>query len=168
MTRVPSAQHPLVAREGYGALLVTTVVGIVLYLILGAAVAMPAVPAFLFLCFHFRDPHRDSPSLPLALVAPVDGIVTDVGPCRDPWLGRDAQSVAIAMGLFDVHSLFSPLEGKIIEQWSEPRHADSSQAVPRRAIAYLVRTDEGDDVVLQISAGQFGRSLRFTYRPKQS
>ena len=165
MTRVPSAQHPLIAREGRVALIVTSIAGITLYVLFGAGACTPALLALLFLCFYFRDPHRDSPSLPLALVAPVDGMVTHAGALYDPWLGREAAAVSIVMGLLDVHSMFSPLEGKIIEQWSEPRHLENPTAVPNHVVAYLVRTDEGDEVTMEIARGRLGGVLRFYYQP---
>lgn len=165
MTRVPSVQHPLIAREGGVALIVTSIVGIALYVLFGAGGCAPALLALLFLCFHFRDPHRDSPSLPLALVAPVDGMVTHAGALYDPWLGREAAAVSVVMGLFDVHSMFSPLEGKIVEQWSKPRHLEDPTAVPKHAVAYLVQTDEGDEVIMEIARGRLGGALRFYYQP---
>ena len=163
MTRVPSTQHPVVAREGRRALFVTAAVGIVLYAAFGVAVAAPAIPVFLFLLYWHRDPHRDSPSLPLAIVAPVDGLVIACKTGPDPWLGReDSCIVAIRMGPLDVHSIFSPAEGKLIEQWSKPRHGEPDAV--GSVLAYYVQTDEGDDVVFAFSRGSVGGPLRIYYQ----
>ncbi len=163
--RVLSIEHPLLAPEGRGALTVTVVVGIALYLVFGWSTAAPALPVLVYLCFHFRDPHRDSPSLPLGLLAPIDGRVSVASAAVDPWLGRAAVRVTMVMGLFDIHSLFGPTEGKIVEQWSTPRHLEGAESPPHHAIAYQIRTDEGDDVVLEIARGTFGGRLRVYYQP---
>lgn len=163
MTRVPSMQHPVVAREGRRALFVTAAAGIALYAAFGVSAAAPAIPLFLFLLYWYRDPHRDSPSLPLAIMAPVDGRVSTSRTGHDPWLGRDDSCiVAIRMGPLDVHSVFSPAEGKLIEQWSKPRHGEP-EAVGS-VLAYHVQTDEGDDVVFAFSRGSIGGPLRIYYQ----
>ena len=145
--------------------MVTAGVGVALYLLFGASTAAPAFLALVFLLFFFRDPHRDSPSLPLAIVAPVDGHVRGYGARKDPWLGRDAQWIEMRMGLFNVHSLFSPVEGKIIEQWRTPAHESSDAQAATGSIAYLVRTDEGDELVLEISRGRINGPLQFSAQP---
>ncbi|MGR8919972.1 MAG: phosphatidylserine decarboxylase [Gammaproteobacteria bacterium] len=165
MTQVPSGQHPLVAREGRTAVFVTVAAGLALYASFGVAAALPAGVAALLLCLYFRDPHRDSPSLPLAVVSPVDGRIIAAGRGYDPWLGRDAVRVGVLMGPLDVHSLFSPVEGKIMEQWSTPPHPANGAAPANAGLAYLIRTDEGDEVVLEIARGQIAGALRFAYQP---
>ncbi len=165
MTRVPSAQHPLVAREGRGPIGVVLLCGLVVYYYHGALAALPVLLLAAALAFYFRDPHRDSPSLPLGVVAPVDGLVIHAGPAIDPWLGREALCVSVVMSVLDVHSIFSPTEGKIVEQWSEARFAELDQRAPRRAFAYQLRTDEGDDVTLEIARGPVGGPVAIYYQP---
>jgi phosphatidylserine decarboxylase len=165
MTSVPSTQHPPVAREGWAALSITAGVGIALYAAFGLGGAATALVVFVLLCIYFRDPYRDSPSLPLALFAPIDGVVTYAETTADPWLGREAVQISVRMGLADIHTLFSPTEGKIVEQWSEPRHVSTAGRAPQHAVAYLIRTDEGDDIVIEIARGPVGGALRFYYQP---
>ena len=163
MTRVPSTQHPVVAREGRRALLITVVAGAVLYAVSGIAAAAPAIVALAVLLFWYRDPHRDSPSLPLAIVAPVDGTVTACETAFDPWLGRaDCSTVTVVSGPFDVHSIFSPAEGKLLEQWSRPPHDE--HAARGGMLAYQIQTDEGDDVVFAFSRGVIGGPLKIYYQ----
>lgn len=156
--------YPLIAAEGRTAVAITAVLGVGLYLAFDWIGAAPAIAALVFLLFFFRDPSREMVSLPLGVVSPVNGRVVRLEAGYDPWLGREAVLVTVKMGLFDVHSLFSPMEGKIIEQWSLPKHAVEG-TVPRRAIAYQIRTDEGDDIVFEIARGQLGGSLKIYYQP---
>lgn len=158
-------RHPLVAHEGRLAILITIILGLSTYLWFGFVGAVPAIAATGFLLLFFRDPTRTPHLTPLAIVAPVNGRVTRVEAGFDPWLGREASLVSVRMGLFDVHSMFSPMEGKIIEQWSAARHARDEDALPRRAVAYQIQTDEGDDIVFEIARGQIGGVIRFYYQP---
>ncbi len=162
---MPSARHTVIAREGWTALTVTVAVAFLLYAVLGLAGAAPAVMLFTVLIVYFRDPPRDAPSLPLALICPLDGKVTAAGSSHDPWLGRESVRVGLATGLLDVHSLFSPIEGKLIEQWTHPKHEDGKETRIANMLAYQIRTDEGDDVVLEIAQGPWRGPVRFPYQP---
>lgn len=162
---MPAPHHPIVAREGWPALTVTAAAGALLYWLVGAAAAAPAVPIFAFLLYLARDPHCEPPPLPLAVVSPLHGRVTEAGTDYDPWLGREALRVEVRCGLLDVHSLYSPTEGKLVEQWTRPRHVREDAPERRSAIAYQIRTDEGDDVVMEIAQGAWGGSVRIGYQP---
>lgn len=162
MPSVPSAQHPPIAREGHRALLISAICSIGLYAVLGLAAALPGMAVFVLLLVYFRDPQRESPSMPLGVVAPLDGTVTQCGVVTDPWLGRQAVAVGVSGGPADVHSLFSPLEGKIVEQWRTPAFAEQAA---RNTVAYHIRTDEGDDLVLAIERPRLGGSVSINYQP---
>ena len=165
MTQVPSAQHPLVAREGWWALAVCGALTVLAYAFVGTFAALAGLTALVSFGWYFRDPQRDSPSLPLAVVAAVDGRVTATGNQWDPWMGRDACAVHIVMRVFDAHSIFSPVEGKIIEQWSTPPHPAVGTQIVRQTAAYQIRTDEGDDVVLEIARPSRGGQISIYYQP---
>ncbi|MEQ8496246.1 MAG: hypothetical protein RLW42_18695 [Gammaproteobacteria bacterium] len=165
MPRVPSTKHPPIAVEGRTVFVGALVIVLLLVGLLGTPVLLAGVPLVALVGWFYRDPHRDSPSLPLALVAPSDGMVVAAGPTFDPWCGRDAECVSVQAGLLDVHTLFSPIEGKIVEQWSRPRHPSPWPTTRRPRIAYLVRTDEGDEVVLEIARGVVPGPVHFGYQP---
>ena len=162
---MPSARHSVIAREGWTALTVTVAAAILLYAVLGFPGAAPAIILIAVLILYFRDPPRDPPSLPLALVCPLDGKVIAAGAGHDPWLGRESMRVGLAMGLLDVHSLFSPIEGKLIEQWTHSKYADANETQMENTLAYQIRTDEGDDIVLEIAQGRWRGAVRFPYQP---
>ena len=159
------AQHSLIAREGWTALTVTIAAAFLLYAMLGIAGAAPAIVLFMLLVVNFRDPERETPSLPLALVCPLNGRVVNAGTGYDPWLGRNSVTIAVTSGLFDVHSLFCPIEGKLIEQWTQPKHEDVGVRRHAHTLAYLIRTDEGDDIVLEITQGRWKGRVRFPHQP---
>ncbi len=165
MPRVPSTKHPPIAAEGRTVFVVALALAALAVGLYGTPALLVGVPVVAGVAWFYRDPHRDSPSLPLALVAPADGQVIAAGATFDPWCGRDAECVTVRMGLFDVHSLFSPIEGKIVEQWSQPRHPSPWPTQPEPRIAYLVRTDEGDEVVLEIARGTLRGPLHVAYQP---
>ena len=146
---MPSNRYPFIAKEGW--LLLFVLAGLVLvafyYLSYGAAIFLTVI-FFLFL-FLLRDPHRNIPPLPLALLSPVHGKIIQIDEVDDPWLSlhgidRRAKRVRIKMSSIDIYSLRSPVEGKVMEQWSKKCKEENGQ----RKFAFWIRTDEGDDVVV--------------------
>ena len=108
----------------------------------------------LFVIFLFRDPQRQIPPSPLAVVSPVQGIVTALETVDDHWLKRQgvtrhAKRITIKMSGLDVYSVRSPTEGKVMEQWSKRRDIDGA----KDRFAFWIRTDEGDDVVTVFALG---------------
>ena len=106
--------------------------------------------------FLLRDPVRSVPALPLAIVSPIHGIVTDISDVEDARLSRSAKRIRVKMSFNDIYSLRSPIEGKVIEQWSL-RPGKSSQ---RYQFDYWIQTDEGDDVVMTVSFRRYVKNCR--------
>lgn len=106
-----------------------------------------------FLLFAYRDPDREIPSSPLAVVSPVDGKITDVSEMIDPYLDRPSIRIQIRMNLHGVFTSRSPIEGKVLEPPNIPGDVSTPHGV-------WLQTDEGDDVVLVMSKGR----LNFTPR----
>ncbi|HWB58503.1 MAG TPA: phosphatidylserine decarboxylase family protein [Chthoniobacteraceae bacterium] len=68
---------------------------------------------FCVLCF-FRDPDRQVPADPNAVVAAADGVVADIGQVDETEvLKAKTQRVGIFLSVFDVHTNRAPIEGKI-------------------------------------------------------
>lgn len=153
---MPSNRYPLIAKEGWFFLLVLAGLVLFSFSFFSSNAAIFLTIVFCFFLFLLRDPKRVIPSLPLALVSPVQGKVNQVDEKNDPWLGlqgieRRAKRVKIKMSPFDVYSLRSPVEGKVMEQWSKKCKEENGQ----RKFAFWIRTDEGDDVVVVFSLGIF-------------
>ena len=140
--------HPIVAREGWPLLCGMIALGGGLVW-LGHVVAgitcwlLAAVLALLF-----RDPLREVPSSPLAIVSPADGRVVGTEKVREGWLNRESLKISTTIAYTDVYTLRAPIEGKIQQIWS-------SGTLRRRARVFWVQTDEGDDVLLSIHVNNF-------------
>ena len=140
-------RYPLFAREGMPYL------GVAVALALGLhwyswKLAILAWMACLWLVFVFRDPPRIIPSIPLAIVSPVDGKILRVTPVKDHHLERTALRISIRMRWFDVYSLRSPTEGKVVKTWFS---RDAGKGRPSTSL--WIQTDEKDDVVTTIAGG---------------
>ncbi|HXJ35062.1 MAG TPA: phosphatidylserine decarboxylase family protein [Candidatus Eisenbacteria bacterium] len=87
--------------------------------IVGTLAGHPAslVPLLLgvaFSLYFFRDPERQAPADPRAVVSPADGRVIDVSPVReDHFLHASTTKVSIFMSPLDVHVNRSPVDGRI-------------------------------------------------------
>jgi len=122
---LPDEPYPSVAREGW------PIVGV---FILGAAVLsrlsvwllgplgwlmlIPTGLLSLWAIWFFRDPPRQIPADPDAVICPADGVISFVGPTRPPAeLGIDEPTaaamtrVSVFMNVFNVHVNRSPVTG---------------------------------------------------------
>ena len=114
MNRYP---HPIIAREGWPYLLLVLVVAVALSLLAWWILAAAAWIAFVFILQFFRDPPRNVPAQPNAVLSPADGRVLRVGKARDPYLDRDALVISVFMNVFNVHSNRSPVDATVGETW---------------------------------------------------
>ena len=153
-------QYPIIAREGWGRLSLIAAVGLVLHFGLEPIAAIPAWLYLGFTIYQFRDPTRTPPSLPLAVVSPIHGVVTDIGERDDPWLKRRALVVTLNGRLLDIRSVYSPTEGKIVDQWRV-----NEDGVHNSAVAFWIKTDEDDDLVLEIQPRGWHGPMNFRYHP---
>lgn len=99
--------------------------------------------AYIVLLFLFRDFSRVVPSLPLAIVSPIDGKVIKVEEMYDPYLKRVAQCIHLKQNALGEYNVHSPCEGKVENLWvispTEPSYPQ---------LALLLHTDEDDEVVI--------------------
>ena len=87
-------------------------------------------------------------------------MVTDIGVQDDPWLKRRALVVTLNGRLLDIRSVYSPTEGKIVDQWRV-----NEDGVHNSAVAFWIKTDEDDDVVLEIQPRGWHGPMNFRYHP---
>jgi phosphatidylserine decarboxylase len=108
-----------------------------------------SIPLWLFcvlIVFLFRDPDREIPSSPLAVVSPADGVVDTLQELHDPYLDRQAILLGIQMSHVGVYSTRSPVEGKILEPRNPAGGNDQPQGV-------WLKTDEEDNLVVVMHRG---------------
>ena len=94
-----------IAREGWSPAALIAVVAIAVGMLLNALAAVPFALLLLFTLWFFRDPERDTPDDPGALISPADGRV----------LIATARKISIFMNVFDVHVCRSPSGGRVEE-----------------------------------------------------
>lgn len=144
----PSNSYPLIAREGWPTLAVLISLFLVLqYFQFNLLLSTLLLFIILVAIYLLRDPIQKIPSLPLAIVSPVYGTVVSISDTNDPFLDRSAISLRIEMQPWDIYSLRSAIEGKVMNQWSR---LDTAQEAIKTCYAFWVQTDEGDHVVTSI------------------
>ena len=167
MNRYP---HPIIACEGWpyvaAAFIVALALTIVAWSLPAAAWWVPAVlawVAFLFVLQFFRDPPREIPPQPNAVLSPADGRIVRVGKARDPYLDRDALLISVFMNVFNVHSNRSPVDATIGGVWYEAgtfvnAALDKASTANERNAIRLV-TPAGVDVTCVQVAGLIARRI---------
>jgi phosphatidylserine decarboxylase len=155
--------HPIIAREGWPFLAIGFVVSLLAGFLLGPAWALPFWAATLFVLQFFRDPPREAPADPQAVLAPADGRIVMVGKARDPYLEREALKISVFMNVFNVHSNRSPVDGTVKQRWY---HAGSflNAALDKASLenernALWLQTRDGADVTCVQIAGLVARRI---------
>ncbi|MCG2634395.1 MAG: hypothetical protein J4A00_05650 [Gammaproteobacteria bacterium] len=102
------------------------------------------------LAFLFRVTPPNMAAAPLGILSPVSGSVVKVERTEGIRLPRSALCLTIRVGLLDGYDCYSPTEGLIRECWHRPpAEADLSSRSASRYYSFWVRTDEGDDVLVE-------------------
>jgi phosphatidylserine decarboxylase len=155
--------HPVIAREGWPFLAIAFAVSLAINVWFGLAWALPFWLITLFILQFFRDPPREIPDDPQAVLSPADGRVVSVGKARDPYLDRDALKISVFMNVFNVHSNRSPVDGTVKRRWY---HAGSflNAALDKASLenernALWLETRGGEDVTCVQIAGLVARRI---------
>jgi phosphatidylserine decarboxylase len=155
--------HPFIAREGWPFVVALLVLAVVLSALGWWLAAVLAWLALAFVVQFFRDPARNVPDEPNAVLSPADGRVVKVERARDPYLDRDALKFSVFMNVFNVHSNRSPVDGRVIEAWYD-RGSFLNAAIDKASVenersALHLRTARGDDVTCVQIAGLIARRI---------
>ena len=145
---MPSNSYPIIAKEGWLFIGVLIVLLTVAYYYLGNTATGIAATLLVITLFLLRDPGQKIASSPLAIVSPVFGKIISVDDdVEDPWVSRRAKQIRIKIRLLDIYSIRSPIEGKIVNQWTRRPDGENNG----RRFAFRVRSDEGDEIVVVTS-----------------
>jgi phosphatidylserine decarboxylase len=159
----PAYPHPVVAREGWPFLAAAFLFSFLMTLFLGWAWSIPFWLLTLFILQFFRDPQREVPDEPRAVVSPADGRIVEVGRAQDPYLKRDALKVSVFMNVFNVHSNRSPVDGTVKERWyfagAFVNAALDKASLENERNALWLRTADGADVTCVQVAGLIARRI---------
>jgi len=155
--------HPLIAREGWPYLAIALALSSGIHYSLGLAWALPFWLASGFILQFFRDPPREVPDDPQAVLSPADGRIVAVEQARDPYLDRDALKISVFMNVFNVHANRAPVDGAVRQRWY---HAGSflNAALDKASLenernALWLRTRDGQDVTCVQIAGLIARRI---------
>ena len=143
----------MIAREGMVPLLVVVLAGVLVLHFIGWPQSLLFWVLALLVLVLFRDPDRDIPSQPLAIVSPADGKVTSISTVQDPYLLRESIRVTIQMSHYGVFTTRSPIEGKVLEPPNIPEDNNMPHGV-------WLQSDEGDDVVMVMTRGPLNNQPR--------
>jgi phosphatidylserine decarboxylase len=158
----PAYPHPLIAREGWPFLAASLAVSALVTWWAGCW-SIPFWLLSLFILQFFRDPPREVPDDPRAVVSPADGRIVEVGRAQDPYLKRDALKVSVFMNVFNVHSNRSPVDGAVREKWYFPgafvNAALDKASLENERNALWLRTEGGADVTCVQVAGLIARRI---------
>ena len=127
--------------------------------------AIPLVLAVFFLWF-FRDPERQIPATPGAVVSPADGKVTSISPTQ--WKGEPRTSISIFLSVFNVHVNRSPVGGRVIAlDYRRGKYMNALNpacAEHNEQSVCTLQTELGDRIVFKQIAGLLARRIVFTRR----
>jgi phosphatidylserine decarboxylase len=167
----PSYPHPLIAREGWPFLIGSVAIS----LLVAWWAGWWSIPFWLLSVFvlqFFRDPPREVPDDPRAVVSPADGRIVEVGRAQDPYLKRDALKISVFMNVFNVHSNRSPVDGAVKERWYFPgafvNAALDKASLENERNALWLRTAAGADVTCVQVAGLIARRILCYVQPGAS
>ncbi len=159
----PPYPHPIIAREGWPFLAIAAALIALVWMIAGWWWSLPLWLAALFVLQFFRDPPRDVPDDPRAVVSPADGRIVAVEKARDPWLERDALKISVFMNVFNVHSNRAPVDGTVRQVWYHAGRffnaAIDKASLENERNALWFRTRSGADVTCVQIAGLIARRI---------
>lgn len=158
----PPYPHPVIAREGWPFLAGALVLSLLITYFAGWWSA-PFWLLTIFILQFFRDPPREVPDDPRAVVSPADGRIVEVSRVQDPYLKRDALKLSVFMNVFNVHSNRSPVDATVKERWYFPgafvNAALDKASLDNERSALWLRTDSGVDVTCVQVAGLIARRI---------
>src|SRR6202163_2498144 len=124
-----------------------------------------AVPLLLlgaFFLWFFRDPERQIPRIPGAVVSPGDGKVTDVSVVTAG--GTPRNRISIFLNVFDVHVNRSPIAGVVRDvRYQRGKFLNAMDAISAEKNEQNIVTVEGDGqrIVFKQIAGLLARRIVF-------
>ncbi|MDO5532282.1 phosphatidylserine decarboxylase [Sutterella sp.] len=155
--------HPIIAREGWTILAVAFLAFLVSWWLDLGVITFLFFVFFVFALQFFRDPAREAPEDPKAVVSPVDGRICKVEKCPNPETGEDSVKVSIFMNVFSVHSQKAPVSGVVEKVTYTPGlfvNADLDKAsTENERNAVTVRMEDGRRVTFIQVAGLVARRI---------
>jgi phosphatidylserine decarboxylase len=127
--------------------------------------AIPVLLLAVFFLWFFRDPERQIPSQPGAVVSPGDGKVTDVSTVTAD--GNSQTRISVFLSVFDVHVNRSPITGVIREvRYQRGKFVNAMSPNSAEENEQNIVTVEGERgvVVFKQIAGLIARRIIFNFK----
>jgi phosphatidylserine decarboxylase len=127
--------------------------------------AIPVLLLAAFFLWFFRDPERQIPTLPGAVVSPGDGKVTDVSLVSADGIARNR--ISIFLSVFDVHVNRSPIAGVVRDvryQRGKFLNAMSANSAEQNEQNIVTIEGNGRTVVFKQIAGLIARRIIFNFK----
>src|SRR5208282_5679466 len=127
--------------------------------------AVPVLLLAAFFLWFFRDPDRETPAIPGAVVSPGDGKVTDVSLVTTG--GTPRNRISIFLSVFDVHVNRSPIAGVIRDvRYQRGKFLNAMSLHSAEENEQNVVTVEGDGrtVIFKQIAGLIARRIVFNFK----
>lgn len=161
--------HPLLAREGWPYIAGAVLASALVWWLAGFAWSIPLWIIAIFVIQFFRDPPREVPTLPAAVLSPADGRVLKVEKTRDDLTQRDTLLISVFMNVFNVHSNRSPVDGTVESLRYSPGsfvNADLDKASSENERnAMVVQLASGERVTVVQVAGLIARRILCYVKP---
>ena len=149
-------------RDGYLYAVPLIAAGFVFGWLTRPAWAIPPLLLALFFLWFFRDPEREIPDTPGAVVSPADGKVTDVSVIAAG--GEKRTRISIFLSVLDVHVNRSPIAGVVREvRYQRGRFLNAMNAVSAEHNEQNIVTlaGSGQVVIFKQIAGLLARRIVF-------
>jgi phosphatidylserine decarboxylase len=127
--------------------------------------AVPLLLLAAFFLWFFRDPEREIPAIPGAVVSPGDGKVTDVSVVTTGGISR--HRISIFLSVFDVHVNRSPIAGAIRDvrhQRGKFLNAMAASSAEQNEQNIVTVEGEGRTVIFKQIAGLIARRIVFNFK----
>ena len=150
-------------RDGYYYGFVLALATVLVGWLAGTAWALVPLVLTIFFLWFFRDPERNTPADPGAVVSPADGKVSRVETVEVE--GKSRKRISIFLNVFDVHVNRSPVSGVIRGVHYRPGkfgNAMNPESAANNEQNTVTIDAEGRSVIFRQIAGLLARRIVFT------
>lgn len=159
----PNSSHPILAKEGWGIIGASIFVALLVWLLFGGFISFLCFVLLAFVIQFFRDPPRAVSQTPHAVLAGADGRICKIQKCINPYTGKEEMLISTFMNVFNVHSNYCPVGGKVEAIEYIPGsfvNADLDKASEQNERnAVVVKSEEGPVITFVQIAGLVARRI---------
>lgn len=152
-------------KEGYSYGLPLLAIAVALFILRITAPAVVFLVLAILTLNFFRDPHREIPAAPRALISPADGKVVQI--VKEEYEGRAMERLSIFMSPLNVHVNRAPITGTITQvaykRGSFHVASRAEASVENEQNLFAIQGEQGTVYVRQI-AGALARRIVFWKR----